>query len=138
MSKQEKQIGDYILEEEIGSGAFAKVVKGKHIPTGEQVAIKVLDKIFLNEDTENLKRVEKEIKILKLVKHKNIIKLYEIMETSQKIYLVMELCERGELFDYIVNKGHLDEKTSCLLFQQNHKRFRLPSFTKYRSSRYKT
>ena len=118
MSKQEKQIGDYILEEEIGSGAFAKVVKGKHIPTGEQVAIKVLDKIFLDEDTENLKRVEKEIKILKLVKHKNIIKLYEIMETSQKIYLVMELCERGELFDYIVNKGHLDEKTSCLLFQQ--------------------
>ena len=117
MSKQEKQIGDYILEEEIGSGAFAKVVKGKHIPTGEQVAIKVLDKIFLNEDTENLKRVEKEIKILKLVKHKNIIKLYEIMETSQKIYLVMELCERGELFDYIVNKGHLDEKNSCLLFQ---------------------
>ena len=65
MSKQEKQIGDYILEEEIGSGAFAKVVKGKHIPTG--IAIKVLDKIFLNEDTENLKRVEKEIKILKLV-----------------------------------------------------------------------
>ena len=50
MSKQEKQIGDYILEEEIGSGAFAKVVKGKHIPTGEQVAIKVLDKIFLNEN----------------------------------------------------------------------------------------
>lgn len=118
MSKQEKQIGDYILEEEIGSGAFAKVVKGKHIPTGEQVAIKVLDKILLNEDAENLKRVEKEIQILKLVKHKNIIKLYEIMETSQKIYLVMELCEGGELFDYIVNKVHLDEKTSCLLFQQ--------------------
>ena len=39
------------------------------------------------------------------------------METSQKIYIVMELCERGELFAYIVNKGHLDEKNSCLLFQ---------------------
>ena len=59
MSKQEKQIGDYILEEEIGSGAFAKVVKGKHIPTGEQVAIKVLDKLFLNEDTKNLKESKK-------------------------------------------------------------------------------
>ena len=73
MSK-EKQIGDYILEDEIGSGGFAKVVQGIHIPTGEKVAIKVLDKLQLMEDPDNLKRVEREIQILKLVKHKNIIK----------------------------------------------------------------
>ena len=82
MAKVEKQIGDYILEDEIGSGGFAKVVQGIHIPTGEKVAIKVLNKLQLMEDPENLKRVEREIQILKLVKHKNIIKLYEVMETA--------------------------------------------------------
>ena len=117
MSK-EKQIGDYILEDEIGSGGFAKVVQGIHIPTGEKVAIKVLDKLQLMEDPENLKRVEREIQILKLVKHKNIIKLYEVMETPQKIYLVMELCEGGELFDYIVSKERLDENQACHFFQE--------------------
>ena len=117
MSK-EKQIGDYILEEEIGSGGFAKVVQGIHIPTGEKVAIKVLDKLQLMEDPDNLKRVEREIQILKLVKHKNIIKLYEVMETPQKIYLVMELCESGELFDYIVSKERLDENQACHFFQE--------------------
>ena len=119
MSK-EKQIGDYILEDEIGSGGFAKVVQGIHIPTGEKVAIKVLDKLQLMEDPDNLKRVEREIQILKLVKHKNIIELYEVMETPQKIYLVMELCEGGELFDYIVSKERLDENQSCHFFHEIH------------------
>ena len=118
MAKVEKQIGDYILEDEIGSGGFAKVVQGIHIPTGEKVAIKVLNKLQLMEDPENLKRVEREIQILKLVKHKNIIKLYEVMETPQKIYLVMELCEGGELFDYIVDKERLDENQACLFYQE--------------------
>ena len=85
------------------------MVQGVHIPTGEKVAIKILDKLQLMEDPDNLKRVEREIQILKLVKHKNIIQLYEVMETPQKIYLVMELCEGGELFDYIVSKERLDE-----------------------------
>ena len=47
-----KQIGDYTLGEEIGSGAFGKVVLGKHILTGEKVAIKILDKIILNQTPE--------------------------------------------------------------------------------------
>ena len=70
------------------------------------------------EDPDNLKRVEREIQILKLVKHKNIIQLYEVMETPQKIYLVMELCEGGEFFDYIVSKERLDENQSCHFFQE--------------------
>ena len=116
--KTSNQIGDYTLENEIGKGGFATVYKGIHIPTGEKVAIKIIDKTQLQEDPLNLKRVESEISILKIVKHKNIISLYEILETEEKIYLIMELCEKGELFDYIVNQKKISEIQSCIFFQE--------------------
>ena len=115
---EDKQIGDYILHDEIGSGGFAKVVKGIHIPTGEKVAIKIMDKIQLFTDPLNLRRVKTEISLLKIVRHKNIIKLYEVIETPQKIYLIMEYCEGGELFDYIVKKQSLTERQSCIFFHE--------------------
>ena len=114
----QKQVGDYLLNEEIGSGGFAKVVLGIHIPTGEKVAIKIMDKQQILSDELNKERVLSEIKILKIVRHNNIVKLYEVMETPQKIYLVMEYCDGGELFDYIVSKQHLSEKQACVFFQE--------------------
>ena len=114
----DKQISDYILTDEIGSGGFAKVVRGIHIPTGEKVAVKVMDKIQLFTDPINLRRVKSEISILKIVRHKNIIKLYEVIETPKKIYLIMEYCEGGELFDYIVKKQHLTERQACVFFHE--------------------
>ena len=115
---KEKQVGDYLLNEEIGSGGFAKVVLGTHIPTGEKVAVKIMDKEQILSDELNKERVLSEIAILKIVRHNNIIKLYEVMETPQKIFLVMEYCDGGELFDYIVSKQHLSEKQACLFFQE--------------------
>ena len=117
-SDKQKQIGDYLLNEEIGSGGFAKVVLGTHIPTNEKVAIKIMDKQQILSDELNKERVLNEISILKIVRHNNIIKLYEVMETPQKIYLVMEYCDGGELFDYIVSKQHLSEKQACVFFQE--------------------
>ena len=117
-SSKQRQIGDYFLNEQIGSGGFAKVVLGIHIPTGEKVAIKIMDKKEILSDENNKIRVENEIKILKKVRHNNIIKLYEVMETPQKIYLVMEYCDKGELFDYIVSKDHLNEDQSRIFFHQ--------------------
>lgn len=115
---EEKQIGNYILIKEIGSGGFAKVYLSLHIPTGEKVAIKVLNKLLFQEGSLNAKRLQREISILKIVKHKNIIKLYEVMETPQKIYLVMELCEKGELFEYISSRKKLDEMVALKFFHQ--------------------
>ena len=117
-SDKQNQIGDYLLNEEIGSGGFAKVVLGTHIPTGEKVAIKIMDKEQILSDELNKERVLSEISILKIVRHNNIIKLYEVMETPQKIYLVMEYCDGGELFDYIVSKQHLSENQACHFFQE--------------------
>ena len=112
----EKKIGDYILSEQISDGAHSQIYQGTHIPTGEKVAIKVLNKSRLKSDSNMFIKAKKEISIFKKMFHKNIIKLYEIMETLERIYLVMEFCDGGDLFNYILSKGHLTERQSCKFF----------------------
>ena len=119
--KNSKKKGNYYLKETIGEGAFAKVKLGIHIPTGEKVAIKILNKEHFSDDSSeknNIIKIRKEINILKRIHHKNIIQLYEIMESSSNLYIIMEYCENKELFDYIISKKFLQEKEACRLFQQ--------------------
>jgi 5'-AMP-activated protein kinase catalytic alpha subunit len=71
--------------------------------TGEKVAIKILEKDRII-DVADVERVSREIHILKLIRHPNIIPLYEIIETPKQLFLVMEFMQNGELFDYIVQK----------------------------------
>ena len=113
-----KQIGNYQLGQEIGSGAFGKVILGKHIPTDEKVAIKVLDKIILNETPEDYKLVKQELSILKIVKHKYIVRLYEIIETPRHIFIIMEYCDGGDMMNYILTRGRLTETESLKFFHQ--------------------
>ena len=112
----EKQIGDYILNELIIDGTLSKIYQATHTPTGEKVAIKVLNKAQINSNSNYYNKAQKEILIMKKMFHKNIIKLYEIMETLQRIYLVMEFCEGGDLYNYILTRGHLTERQSCRFF----------------------
>ena len=116
VQKKNKKRGNYILEETIGEGAFAKVKLARHIQTGEKVAIKIINK----EEIYNfdIKKIKKEINILQRLKHKNIIQLYEIMETHKNLYIIMEYCEGKELFEYIVKRKHLTEREACRYFQQ--------------------
>ena len=117
-SNKIKQIGDYKLGPKIGSGAFGQVVLGKHILTGESVAIKILNKIILSQTPEDYQLVKQEISILKIVKHKYIVHLYEILQTPQHIYIIMEYCEGKDLMDYILSKQRLSELESLKYFQQ--------------------
>ena len=117
-SKHIKNKGPYILGATLGEGAFAKVKVATQKHTGEKTAIKILDKSKLLEDEKDVIRLKKEINILKRLHHKNIIQLYEIMESKKSLYIVMEYCERGELFDYIVKLGKIEEKEACRIFQQ--------------------
>jgi 5'-AMP-activated protein kinase catalytic alpha subunit len=98
-----KRIGDYIIGRSIGKGTFGKVKKGVHTKTGEKVAIKILEKDKI-QDVSDVERVAREIHILKIVRHPNVIQMYEIIETKKQLYLIMEYAEGGELFDYIVSK----------------------------------
>ena len=113
-----KQIGNYKIGAEIGAGAFGKVVLGKHTLTNETVAIKILDKMMLNQTPEDYELVRQEISILKIVKHKYIVQLYEILQTPQHIFLIMEYCEGKDLMDYILAKNRLSEFESLKFFQQ--------------------
>lgn len=70
------------------------------------------------ESAADIERVAREIRILKVVRHPNLIQLYEIIETPQQLFLVTEYASGGELFNYIVANKRLKEKEACRLFQQ--------------------
>jgi serine/threonine protein kinase len=96
------QIGNkYSLLKDLGEGTFGSVKLGKSLETGTLVAVKILEK-FRIKDKADIERVVREIKILKRVDHPAFVKLYEIIENSDRIYLIMEYAQGGELFDYIV------------------------------------
>ena len=116
-NSKEKKIGYYLLGKTIGEGTFGKVKLGTHTLTGERVAIKILvkEKII---DVADVERVSREIHILKLIRHPSIIQLYEIIETSRHLFLVMEYVENGELFDYIVKQTKVEEPEACRYFKQ--------------------
>ena len=109
--------GPYVLGEKLGEGAFAKVRLATQIHIKEKCAVKILEKKLL-ESSRDIQRLKKEIKILKKLRHKNIIQLYDIMESKRNLYFVMEYCKGGELFDYIVKKKRLKEPEACSFFQQ--------------------
>lgn len=77
ISAKEKDIGDYTIGKTIGEGTFGKVKLGVHNMTGEKVAIKILEKNRII-DVADIERVSREIHILKLIRHPNIIQLYEV------------------------------------------------------------
>ena len=112
-----KMVGNYILGKTIGEGTFGKVKIAVHIPTGEKVAVKVLEKSRIKEQAD-IRRVNREIKILKKNKHPNIIQLYEVLDTQNSVYLIMENADGGEMFDFIVAHKHLPEKLACTFFHQ--------------------
>ncbi|XP_075886653.1 maternal embryonic leucine zipper kinase [Nelusetta ayraudi] len=105
----------YKVYETIGSGGFAKVKLGRHILTGEKVAIKIINKRELGED---LPRVKLEIEALKSLSHQHICRLYHVIETSTQIFMVLEYCIGGELFDYIIAKDRLSEEETRVFFRQ--------------------
>ncbi|NXW55797.1 MELK kinase, partial [Eurystomus gularis] len=111
----EEVLRHYELYETIGTGGFAKVKLGRHLLTHEKVAIKIMDKVALRDD---LPRVKTEIDALKSLHHQHICKLYHVMETRTKIFLVLEYCPGGELFDYIISKHHLSEDEARVFFRQ--------------------
>ena len=108
-----KNIDDlYEVKEEIGKGRFGMVCKGKNKATGRIVAIKSMDKKEMR--IEDLELVKTEMDVLKISQHPNIIKLYDIFENEDFIYIIMEYCGGGDLFSYIKKRGFkLQEERAC-------------------------
>ncbi|XP_037073428.1 serine/threonine-protein kinase SIK3 homolog [Pollicipes pollicipes] len=115
-SKKLYRIGQYELEQTIGKGNFAVVKLATHIITQAKVAIKIINKTKL--DTDNLKKIRREVHIMKILRHPHIIRLYQVMETEKMIYLVMEYASKGEIFDHMVAHGRMKEEDARPWFRQ--------------------
>nr|WOP32337.1 serine/threonine-protein kinase MARK2 isoform X10 [Galeruca daurica] len=113
---EEPTIGKYKLLKTIGKGNFAKVKLAKHVPTGKEVAIKIIDKTQLS--PASLQKLFREVRIMKMLDHPNIVKLFQVIETEKTLYLVMEYASGGEVFDYLVLHGRMKEKEARAKFRQ--------------------
>ena len=111
------KIGNYIIKNTIGCGTFAKVKLGIYIPTKEKVAIKIIEKRKMKEK-DDLIRLERELEMLAKFEHPNLISVSEIFETELSYYTVMDYCEGGELFNYIVKNKYLSEDESSIFYYQ--------------------
>ncbi|KAH0902158.1 hypothetical protein HID58_041661, partial [Brassica napus] len=113
-----RKVGKYELGRTIGEGTFAKVKFAQNTETGESVAMKIVDRntILKRKMVDQIKR---EISIMKLVRHPCVVRLYEVLASRTKIYIILEYITGGELFDKIVSylasqlKGVTILKTTC-------------------------
>jgi serine/threonine protein kinase len=114
-----KKIGNYELGKTLGTGTFGKVKYAIDAsdPNRQAYAIKVLERKQIEKEGMQ-EQLRQEIAIMRLLSHSNIVKLLQVMQSSQHIYIVLELVTGGELFDRIVEKKRFDEPTTRRYFQQ--------------------
>eukprot|EP00048_Salpingoeca_helianthica_P006283 m.96728 g.96728 ORF g.96728 m.96728 type:complete len:665 (+) comp13955_c0_seq1:275-2269(+) len=111
-----QSIGNYQMSKTVGKGNFAKVKLARHVLTGVEVAIKIIDKTTLNQSS--LAKLMREVDIMKRLDHPNIVKLFEVIDTDKTLYLVMEYANGGEVFDFLVAHGRMKEREARIKFRQ--------------------
>lgn len=109
-------VQSYELGKLLGQGTFAKVYHARQVKTGLNVAIKIIDKEKIMK-VGMMDQIKREISVMRLVRHPNIVQLYEVIATKTKIYFVMEYVKGGELFNKVC-KGKLKEDVARKYFQQ--------------------
>lgn len=116
--EEEKQtlFGKYEKGRLLGKGTFARVYYGKHVVTGESVAIKVISKDQVKKEG-MMEQIKREISVMRLVRHPNIVEFKEVMATKTKIFFIMEYVRGGELFAKVA-RGKLKEDLARKYFQQ--------------------
>uniref|UniRef100_A0A0E0MXL4 non-specific serine/threonine protein kinase n=1 Tax=Oryza rufipogon TaxID=4529 RepID=A0A0E0MXL4_ORYRU len=112
-----RRVGKYEVGRTIGEGTFAKVKFAQNTESGESVAMKVVDRssILKHKMADQIKR---EISIMKLVRHPNVVRLHEVLASRKKIFIILEFITGGELFDKIIRHGRLNEADARRYFQQ--------------------
>lgn len=110
--EEDNILSKYTFGDIIGQGIFGTVREGTHKLTSKKVAIKIINKVDIV--YKDLELIRNEIEVLKICQHPNIVKLYDIMENSRSIYIIMEHCEGSDLFNYFENKNFdLEESQVC-------------------------
>lgn len=103
------------FHELIGEGNFAHVYLANRIKDGKEFAIKSIRKERLSRSIKMMRYLIKEIEILKILDHPNILKLYEIYESRSNIYLVLEYIQGGDLLSHLKEKLQYSEKDASLI-----------------------
>ncbi|KAL4772634.1 hypothetical protein BDW60DRAFT_222249 [Aspergillus nidulans var. acristatus] len=136
--KRKTHVGPWQLGRTLGSGATGRVRLAKHAVTGQTAAVKIVSKkcaaisqsdsiaamdksagTFVGAGGRQMPSgIEREVVIMKLIEHPNVISLYDVWENRGELYLVLEYVEGGELFDYVSNHGPLPEEEAVRLFRQ--------------------
>ncbi|KAB2627920.1 CBL-interacting serine/threonine-protein kinase 25-like [Pyrus ussuriensis x Pyrus communis] len=116
MEERTALFGKYEVGKLLGKGTFAKVYHGRQIATNESVAIKVISKDQVKKEG-MMEQIKREIEVMRLVRHPNVVELKEVMATKTKIFFVMEYVRGGELFAKVA-KGRLKEDQARKYFQQ--------------------
>ena len=111
------KIGNYLIKKTLGKGTFGKVKLGIYLPKNKKVAIKILEKKRLKEE-DDLIRLKREFEMLSQFNHPNVITVSEIFESNDAYFTVMEYCDGGELFNYIVKNKYLSEEKSAFFYYQ--------------------
>ncbi|EDQ90849.1 uncharacterized protein MONBRDRAFT_36366 [Monosiga brevicollis MX1] len=106
----------YNFEEELGRGHFSIVKKAQHVLSKDMVAVKIIDKTTLQDD--ELDHLHHEVRVMKLIRHPHVIRLYQVCNTNTKLYLILELGEGGDLYEYLTKNGKMDEPRAQRLFRQ--------------------
>ncbi|XP_072974982.1 CBL-interacting protein kinase 1-like [Typha angustifolia] len=111
------RVGEYAIGRTLGEGTFGKVKAARRVDTGGCFAIKIIERSRIV-DRKTHDQIKREIATLKLLRHPNVVRLYEVLASKTKIYMVLEQVTGGELFDKIELKGRLSEPEGRRLFQQ--------------------
>ncbi|XP_016481441.1 CBL-interacting protein kinase 5-like [Nicotiana tabacum] len=106
----------YEIGKLLGQGTFAKVYHARNLKTGQSVAVKIIDKEKVMK-VGLIDQIKREISVMRLIKHPNVVQLYEVMASKTKIYFAMEYVRGGELFNKVA-KGRLKEDAARKYFQQ--------------------
>ncbi|PRQ29177.1 putative protein kinase CAMK-CAMKL-CHK1 family [Rosa chinensis] len=121
MSNMENKKGNILMQKYelgrlLGKGTFAKVYHARNMKTGQSVAIKIIDKEKVQQ-VGLIDQIKREISVMRLVRHPNVVQLYEVMASKTKIYFAMEYVRGGELFNKVA-RGKLKEDMARKYFQQ--------------------
>jgi BR serine/threonine kinase len=115
---REKVVGPYVFLRTLGQGTTGRVVLARHNTTGEHFAIKVVNKTLFQQQPNLERKIKREIGLMQVVRHPNILRLFDVLESDGHMFIVLEYAERGELFDFLVARETLPVELAVEVFRE--------------------